>query len=94
MKKDNLNFVRVTVEKQYDDRDYEVQGVYEFTADIYKNCLMTPDGDLQQLLKNYDVNIISFTKTIFSKDEAIEAEKFFKNKIDFFFFKLYTNAKI
>ena len=52
MKKDNLNFVRVTIEKQYDDRDYEVQGVYEFTADIYKNCLMTPDGDLQQLLKN------------------------------------------
>ena len=38
---------------------------------------------LQQLLKNYDVNIISFTKTIFSKDDAIEAEKFFKNKIDF-----------
>ena len=27
MKKDNLNSVRVTIEKQYDDRDYEVQGV-------------------------------------------------------------------
>tara|TARA_Y100000588_G_scaffold389533_1_gene492436 strand:+ start:8985 stop:10427 length:1443 start_codon:yes stop_codon:yes gene_type:complete len=38
---------------------------------------------LQNLLKNFDVNLISFNKTIFSKDEAIEAEKFFKNKIDF-----------
>ena len=52
MKKDNLNSVRVTIEKQYDDRNYEVQGVYEFTADVYKHCLWTPDGDLQQFLTN------------------------------------------
>ena len=42
----------MTIEKQYDDRDYEVQGVYEFTSDVYKNCLWTPDGDLQQFLTN------------------------------------------
>ena len=42
----------MTIEKQYDDRDYEVQGVYEFTADVYKHCLWTPDGDLQQFLSN------------------------------------------
>jgi len=41
------------------------------------------EHNLQNLLKNFDVNLISFNKTIFSKDEAIEAEKFFKNKIDF-----------
>ena len=39
MKKDKFNFVRVTVEKQCDEGNYEIQGIYEFTEDIYNNCL-------------------------------------------------------
>ena len=38
---------------------------------------------LKNILKNFDVNLISFHKTIFSKEDAELAENFFKNKIDF-----------
>ena len=41
------------------------------------------ETDLKKLLNNFDVNFIPFHKTIFSKEDSIEAEKFFKNKIDF-----------
>ena len=41
------------------------------------------ETDLNKLLDNFDVNFIPFHKTIFSKEDSIEAEKFFKNKIDF-----------
>ena len=51
MKKDKFNFVRVTVEKQCDEENYEIQGIYEFTEDIYKDCLWTPDGDLEKFLQ-------------------------------------------
>src|SRR6056300_310837 len=34
-------------------------------------------------LQNYDVELISFHKTIFSKEDSIEAERFLKNKVDF-----------
>ena len=38
---------------------------------------------LKRMLKNFDVELISFHKTIFSKEDSIEAEKFLKNKVDF-----------
>ena len=38
---------------------------------------------LKKLLSNFDVNFVPFHKTIFSEEDAVEAEKFFKNKIDF-----------
>ena len=41
------------------------------------------ETDLKKLLDNFDVNFIPFHKTIFSKEDSKEAEKFFKNKIDF-----------
>mgnify|MGYP003304638569 CR=1 FL=1 len=34
---------------------------------------------LKKLLSNFDVNFIPFHKTIFSEEDAVEAEKFFKN---------------
>ena len=41
------------------------------------------ETNLKKLLGNFDVNFIPFHKTIFSKEDSIEAEKFLKNKIDF-----------
>ncbi len=41
------------------------------------------ETDLKKILGNFDVNFIPFHKTIFSKEDSIEVEKFFKNKIDF-----------
>ena len=41
------------------------------------------ETELKKILDNFDVNFIPFHKTIFSKEDSIEAEKFFKNKIDF-----------
>ncbi len=41
------------------------------------------ETNLKKLLDNFDVNFIPFHKTIFSKEDSIEAEKFLKNKIDF-----------
>ena len=38
---------------------------------------------LKKLLSSFDVNFIPFNKTIFSTKDAVEAEKFFKDKIDF-----------
>jgi len=38
---------------------------------------------LKELLSSFDVNFIPFHKTIFSTKDAVEAEKFFKDKIDF-----------
>lgn len=38
---------------------------------------------LKIILKNYDVDLLSFHKTIFTKEDSKEAENFFKNKIDF-----------
>ena len=36
---------------------------------------------LKKLLSSFDVNFIPFNKTIFSTKDAVEAEKFFKDKI-------------
>ena len=41
------------------------------------------ETQLKKLLENYDVELISFNKTIFSKNDSIEAENFLKNKVDF-----------
>ena len=38
---------------------------------------------LKKLLSNFDVNFIPFHKTIFSTEDSVEAEKFFKDNIDF-----------
>ena len=38
---------------------------------------------LKKILENFDVELISFHKTIFSKEDSIEAENFLKNKVDF-----------
>ncbi|SVD34711.1 uncharacterized protein METZ01_LOCUS387565, partial [marine metagenome] len=34
-----------------DDKNYELQGVYEFTEDVYNNFLCTPEGDLEKFLQ-------------------------------------------
>ena len=46
-----LNSMKITLEKQVDDKDYELQGVYEFTEDVYNNFLCTPEGDLEKFLQ-------------------------------------------
>ena len=51
MKRENFNLVKITLEKQSDDGKYEVQGIYEFTEDVYNNCLWTPEGDLEKFLQ-------------------------------------------
>ena len=38
---------------------------------------------LKKILENFDVELISFHKTIFSKEDSIEAENLLKNKVDF-----------
>ncbi len=48
-----------------------------------KQVRKNSEEHLKTILKNYDVELMSFHKTIFSKEDSIEAEKFFKNKIDF-----------
>jgi len=47
-----LNSVKITLEKQVDDKDYELQGVYEFTEDVYNEMLWTPAGNLEDFLKS------------------------------------------
>ena len=51
MKRENFDLIKITLEKQSDNGKYEVQGIYEFTEDVYKNCLWTPDGDLEKFLQ-------------------------------------------
>ncbi len=41
------------------------------------------ENHLKKIIEKYDVKLICFYKTIFTKEDSIEAEKFFKNKIDF-----------
>ena len=43
--------IKITLEKQVDDNNFELQGVYEFTEDVYNNCLWTPEGDLEKFLQ-------------------------------------------
>jgi len=50
------------------------------------------ETNLKKLLGNFDVNFIPFHKTIFSKEDSIEAEKFLKNKIDFFVLLMKLNC--
>ena len=38
---------------------------------------------LKKILENFDVELISFHKTIFSKEDSVEAENLLKNKVDF-----------
>ena len=44
------NTIKITLEKQVDDNNFELQGVYEFTEDVYNNFLLTPEGDLEKFL--------------------------------------------
>ena len=41
------------------------------------------EEQLKIILKNYDVELLSFHKTIFSREDSEEAERFFNKKIDF-----------
>ena len=41
------------------------------------------ENHLKKIIAEYDAKLICFHKTIFSKEDSVEAEKFFKNKIDF-----------
>jgi len=45
------NTIKITLEKQVDDNNFELQGVYEFTEDVYNNFLCTPEGDLEKFLQ-------------------------------------------
>ena len=47
-----LKSMKITLEKQVDDKDYELQGVYEFTEDVYNEMLCTPVGNLEDFLKS------------------------------------------
>ena len=64
----NIGYVATAIPPYYSD-EYQVREKSE--------------TDLKKLLDNFDVNFIPFHKTVFSKEDSIEAEKFFKNKIDF-----------
>ena len=52
---------------------------YAEEQEVRKNS----ETQLKKLLQNYDVELISFHKTIFSKDDSVEAENLLKNKVDF-----------
>jgi|TARA_B100000929_G_C15136114_1_gene292950 hypothetical protein len=52
MSKEILNTIKITLEKQFDDKNYELQGVYEFTEDVYNEMLSTPAGNLEDFLKS------------------------------------------
>ena len=52
---------------------------YAEEQEVRKNS----EFQLKKILENFDVELISFHKTIFSKEDSIEAEKFLKNKVDF-----------
>ena len=47
-----LNIIKITVEKQVDDKNYQLQGVYEFTEDVYNDFLCTPEGNLEKFLQS------------------------------------------
>jgi len=51
MKRENFDLIKITLEKQNGNGKYEVQGIYEFTEDVYNNFLWTPDGDLEKFLQ-------------------------------------------
>ena len=46
------------------------------------------EKQLKKILENFNVKLICFHKTIFTKDDSIEAEVFFRNKVDFYLFRL------
>ena len=48
-----------------------------------QNVRKNSEEQLKIILKNYDVELLSFHKTIFSKEDSEEAERFFNKKIDF-----------
>ena len=48
-----------------------------------QNVRKNSEEHLKLILKNYDVELLSFHKTIFSKEDSEEAERFFNKKIDF-----------
>ena len=52
---------------------------YAEEQEVRKNS----EFQLKRLLEKFDVELISFHKTIFSKEDSIEAEKLLKNKVDF-----------
>ena len=41
------------------------------------------EKQLTKILENFNVKLICFHKTIFTKNDSLEAEVFFKNKVDF-----------
>ena len=51
MKRENFDLIKITLEKQSGNGKYEVQGIYEFTEDVYNNYLWTPNGDLEKFLQ-------------------------------------------
>ena len=51
MKRENFDLIKITLEKQNGNGKYEVQGIYEFTEDVYNNFLWTPEGDLEKFLQ-------------------------------------------
>ena len=51
MSNKTYNTIKITLEKQVDDNNYELQSVYEFTEDVYNNFLWTPEGDLEKFLQ-------------------------------------------
>ena len=52
---------------------------YAEEQEVRKNS----EDHLKKILENFDVELISFHKTIFSKDDSVEAENLLKNKVDF-----------
>ena len=52
---------------------------YAEEQEVRKNS----EFQLKKILENFDVELISFHKTIFSKEDSIEAENLLKNKVDF-----------
>ena len=52
---------------------------YAEEQEVRKNS----EAHLKKILENFDVELISFHKTIFSKDDSVEAENLLKNKVDF-----------
>ena len=59
--------------------DTAISPYYAEEQEVRKNS----EVHLKKILENFDVELISFHKTIFSKDDSVEAENLLKNKVDF-----------
>ena len=61
---------------------YVATAISPYFAEEYK-VRERSEENLKKILKNYDVELLSYNKTVFTKEDSEDAANFFKDKIDF-----------